>query len=288
MTVVGFVGTGRMGLPMCQNLLRQHVTLMVFNRTAARAEPLVSAGATIARSVAHLAAECEVVFTCLDTVDGTAEVYLGAHGIVPNAKPGTLLVDHATITPDLVWRIDAAARARDLSFLDAPVSGGPEGAQKGTLAIMAGGSMAAFERALPLLQSYGAFVRRMGDAGSGTHTKLVNQLLTFAHGMAAAEAIAMAQRTGVELEALGELLAASFGHSRMLDRTLTRVREGNYDAGAALTLFEKDLGIVAGVGEANALSLPVTQGLRERLREAMAQGLAHRDIAALRLMYPGA
>lgn len=283
---IGFIGTGRMGLPMCERLLAAGHALVVHTRTRARAEPLLAAGASWSDDAAGVAATAQVVITCLDTVEATEALYLGDRGLVAMAVSGALLVDHATITPELARRIGAAAATRGVAFVDAPVSGGPEGARKGTLAIMMGGEPAAVSRATDVLHAYAGTMARLGDVGSGTHAKLVNQLLTFVHGAAAAEAIALAERCGLDLEALGTLLRQSFGHSRMLDRTLERVRAGQWEAGAALSLYHKDLGIVEGVARDAGLEVPVTASLHEVLREALARGLGDRDIAALRLMYP--
>jgi 3-hydroxyisobutyrate dehydrogenase-like beta-hydroxyacid dehydrogenase len=272
---------------MCRNLLVAGFPLTVYNRTAQRAEPLLALGAVAANSISELAAASDVVIACLDTVAASEAVFLAAEGVVAQARPGTLLIDHSTIAPDLAVRIAQGASARGLDFLDAPVSGGPEGAEQRTLAIMVGGDEGAFARAVPVLEAYGRTVRRMGSAGSGTYAKLVNQLLTFVHGAAAAEAIALAERTGLNLGELAEVLRASFGHSRMLDRTLARVESGNYAAGAALRLYAKDLGLVNDIGEATQVPLPVADAARTLLDAAIREGFGERDIAALRLRYPG-
>ena len=285
---VGFVGLGAMGIPMALNILRNGYPLVVHTRTAARAAPVVEAGASMVDAPAAVALRADIILTCLNTVDAVEQVQLAADGLVASARPGALLVDHSTITPGLATRIGAAAAERGVSFLDAPVSGGPEGAARGTLAIMAGGSAEDFERALPVLRSYGATIERMGDVGSGTLAKLVNQVLTFVHGAVAAEAIALAQEVGLDMGPLAEVLRAGFGQSRMLDRTLARVAARDYMAGAALTLYEKDLGIVQGVGDAHAFPLPVTGAARTILRDALHAGLGGKDIAALRLRYPDA
>jgi 3-hydroxyisobutyrate dehydrogenase len=275
-----------MGLPMCGRLLDAGYRLVVHNRTPQKAAPLAARGAIVADSPASLAARCDVVIACLDTVGASEIVFLGARGVVANAREGALLIDHGTIMPDLAIRVARAAGDRGLAYLDAPVSGGPEGAANGTLAIMAGGSAAAFERALPVLHAYGGAVSHLGPTPNGTHAKLVNQLLTFVHGAAAAEAIALAQRSGLDLTALADVLRSSFGHSRMLDRTLARVQSGDYKAGAALSLYDKDLAIVVKTGEEFGLTLPVTDAARVILADALGAGLAARDIAALRLRYP--
>ena len=284
---VGFIGLGRMGAPMCRNLLAKGYPLIVFNRTPSKAAPFAEAGATVASTIPELARSADVVMTCLDTTLASEVTWLYAEGVVACARPGTLLIDHGTIPPSLARRVEAAACEHGQSFLDAPVSGGPEGAARGTLAIMMGGAIDAVARARPILESYGSALVHMGSSGAGTHAKLVNQLLTSIHGMAAAEALALADRAGLELDALGKLLQASFGHSRMFDRTLARVRTGDYGAGAALRLFEKDLGIIAEAGKELGIELPLVAVARSWVQLAQEQGLGDRDIAALRLLYPG-
>jgi 3-hydroxyisobutyrate dehydrogenase-like beta-hydroxyacid dehydrogenase len=283
---VGFIGLGLMGAPMCRNLLASGFSIIVHNRSPQKAEALGAAGARVADSPGDVARSCDIVMACLDTHAASESVFLGEAGVVAHARPGTLLIDHSTIAPELAQRVARVARERALDFLDAPVSGGPEGATNGTLAIMVGGRAASFERALPVMRSYGRVIRLMGDVGSGTNAKLVNQLLTFVHGAVAAEAIALAQRTGLDLDALMEVLRASFGQSRMLDRTVARVQRAEYDAGAMLAHYDKDLTSVASVGSSYDIALPMTAAARATLASAIAQGLGARDLAALRLQYP--
>ena len=283
--IVGMVGTGRMGAPMVRRLLGAGHRVLVFNRTAVRAEPLARAGAHVAASIAELAAAADVVITCLDTVAASETVYLAEDGLLAHARMRALLVEHGTITPALARRVAEGAAQRGVDYVDAPVSGGPEGVEQGTLAIMIGGSAAGFARARAVASCYGRTLVHMGAVGTGTQAKLVNQLLTFVHGAAAAEAIALAQRVGLDLGALAEVLRAGFGQSRMLDRTLARVEAGEYAAGAALQLYEKDLGITAALGREVDLALPVTAAARAILDRAVDDGLGDRDIAALHLQY---
>jgi 3-hydroxyisobutyrate dehydrogenase-like beta-hydroxyacid dehydrogenase len=286
LVTVGFVGVGRMGGPICHNVLRANHSLVVHTRSASKAEPLLAAGAAWAGDLGELVERADVVLTCLDTLQASEQVYLGSGGLLASGGRSRLFVEHSTISDALAQRIGGTASALGVEFLDAPLSGGPEGAQKGTLAIMVGGAKSAFERVLPVLRAYGETVVHFGAVGSGTRAKLVNQLLTFVHAAAAAEAIALAQRTGLNLQSVAELLRASFGHSRMLDRTLERVQSGHYAAGAALSLFEKDLGIVRELGDAYQLRMPVAAAASGILSEALAAGFVDRDIAALRLLYP--
>jgi 3-hydroxyisobutyrate dehydrogenase-like beta-hydroxyacid dehydrogenase len=282
---VGFVGIGRMGLPMSRNLLAAGFPLVAYNRTPSRAEPLVADGARLATSVGELAAAVDIVVVCLDRVEASEEIFLGPGGVLARARPGTLAIDHGTIGPDTARAIAGRLAARNIGFLDAPVSGGPEGAAKATLAIMAGGRAADFERALPLFRACGSAIGRMGEVGAGSLAKLVNQLLTFVHAAVAAEAIGLAERTGLDLSELSRLLGAGFAQSRMLERTLGRVLAGDFEAGAPLRLYAKDMGLLDELGRATGASLPLFRTADELLDRARAAGLAERDVAALVLLF---
>lgn len=284
-TSIGMVGLGRMGDPVCRRLLAAGYDVRVFSRTMARAQPLLDAGARAAASIAELAGSADSVLTCLDTVEACEEVALSPRGIVSHARPGTLLVELSTISPALATRVENAAAARGLDYADAPVSGGPEGARNGTLAIMVGGSDAAFARAEPILRSFGRTVVHMGSAGRGTETKLVNQLLTFVHGAVAAEAIALAEHAGLDLEKLATVLGAGFGQSRMLERTLARVASDDYEAGAALQLYRKDVTLLQELSATLGLQLAIGTPAQSILEHAIDEGFGARDIAALRLRY---
>ncbi len=282
---VGFVGLGRMGLPMSRKLLEAGYPLTVYNRTAAKADALAAAGARVATRVGDLASEADIVCTCLDTTAASAKIFLGPDGVLTHGRPGTIAIDHGTIGPDLARRIAGSLGERGIEFLDAPVSGGPEGASQGTLTIMVGGAADTFDRALPMMRAYGRTIARMGAAGAGSLTKLVNQLLTFVHGAVAAESLALAERVGLDLAALGEVLAASFGQSRMLERTLGRVRTGDFEAGAALRLYSKDLGLVEQAATEAGARVPMLAAAEAVLNQALERGLSERDVAALVLMF---
>ncbi len=279
--VVGFIGLGRMGLPMARNILTAGFPLIVYNRTHAKAEPLREAGATVARSVASLVARADVICTCLDQVETSREIFIGTDGVGAVGRPGTVAIDFSTIGPAMAREIATALALRDIGFLDAPVSGGPEGAEQGTLTIMAGGTTETFQRAYPVLRACGKTVVRMGESGAGSLTKLVNQLLTFVHGAVAAEALAFAERSGLDLAAVGEVMKVSFGQSKMLERTLGRVLAGNFEAGAPLRLYAKDLGLIDAVGKETGAQLPMTVAAEALLAQSAWRGWSDRDIAGL-------
>jgi 3-hydroxyisobutyrate dehydrogenase len=270
-----------MGGPMSRRLLEAGHRLVVYNRTSSKAVPLAAAGATVAASLSELVARSTVICACLDRLEASEEVWLGPGGVRSGASAGSIAIDHGTIGPALARRIGIGLGERGIEFLDAPVSGGPEGAGQGTLTIMAGGSAEAFETALPVLRAYGRTIVRMGPIGAGSLTKLVNQLLTFVHGAAAAEAIGLAERLGLDLRSLGDVLQASFGQSRMLARTLGRVLERDFEAGAPLRLYGKDLRLVHELGHSANAALPMIGAASRVLEQAQAAGLSDQDIAAL-------
>lgn len=285
---VGFIGLGLMGTPMSLALRRAGFPLIVYNRTAARCQPLVDAGAEIADSPADVARRTDVVFACLGSVAATEEVFLGPAGVVADARPGQIVVDHGTIGPSTARRIAAAAAARGAAFLDAPVSGGPAGAAEGALTIMVGGDRTAFATIEPVLRAMGRHVRHVGDVGAGCTVKLVNQALTAIHAASAAEAMVLGVKAGADPAVLLELLATSFGQSRMLDRSGPRFLARDFSAATQLQMLWKDLGLVRALGDAHAMELPLTAAAADLCRQALEAGLAEADIAALVVPIEGA
>lgn len=278
---VGLIGLGRMGQPMARNLLRAGYPLVVQSRSRGPIDALVAEGALAAERPAHVARRADIVLTALPTEAACRDVFLGADGLVAHATPGTLLIDISTVSPDVSREVYAAAAARGVSFLDAPVSGGPEGAAAGTLTIMAGGDAAAFQRALPLLQVLGSNVRHVGPSGAGSVVKLVNQVMTALNGVAVAEALAFGNRFAVDPAVLGEVIGSSFGDSRMFRRLLPMIAARDFSGGAAIELYVKDIGIVAELGHAAGLHLPLTDAALAALLEARAAGMGANDISAM-------
>jgi 3-hydroxyisobutyrate dehydrogenase-like beta-hydroxyacid dehydrogenase len=277
---VGFIGLGLMGLPMCRNLLLAGYELTVWNRTAEKARDL--AGARVAHTPADVTDASDIILSCLGTVAASDDCFASAFS---RARTGQIFVDLGTVGPDAARRLGEAAAQRGASFLDAPVSGGPEGAEAASLTIMVGGDAAAFHRAEPVLRAIGKHVHRMGDVGAGSVTKLVNQLLCFVHAQCAAEAITFGERAGVNAEALLEVMRTSFGQSRMLERSVLRFLDGNYVAGAPLRLYDKDLALVHDVATRCGMTLPLGEVATAAVRQATERGLAEQDIAALFKLY---
>ena len=277
-----------MGMPMSRRLLEGGFHTTVHNRSRPKVDEIVTMGGVGASSAAEVAGASDVVLTCLPDVPTVEEVFLGPDGIVPVARPGQVLVDHSTVGPSTSRRIAEAAKAKGASFLDAPISGGVERAADGTLTIMAGGTAEAFEVALPVFQAYGQNVRRVGDTGSGSVFKLINQLLVGVHSVAAAEAMLLAGRAGVDLEALQEVLGTSWGASFMLSRNGPVIARRDFeDSRAPIRLFAKDLGLVQEYAGDLDASSPLGERTLQLVEKAIADGLGELDVSSLVLLLEG-
>ena len=277
----GFIGLGNMGGPMACNLLAKGADLTVYNRTPSKSGELVARGAKDAASPADLTRRVDVVLSCLRDVETSRRVFLGPDGVIDNALPGVVLVDHATVDPGTSLDCAQAAADRGASFLDAPISGGHTGAADGTLAIMVGGETAAFDKVRPYFEMMGSNVRLMGASGAGTATKLINQLLVASHSVAAAEAFVLAERAGIDIAALAEMLMVSWGGSTLLARNapITRAREFEVSA-SPLRNLTKDLRIIFDMTESLGLTLPVGEAAADVMRETEEAGYGGGDIAA--------
>lgn len=280
---VGFIGLGNMGQGMAENILRAGFGLYVFTSTRSKTEAMAARGAVGADSAAHLTREADVVLACLPDVATVTEVFLGE--VIPAARPGQILADHSTVDPFTSRKLYEAARQRGALFLDAPISGGPEGARAGTLTIMVGGDEQVFEKALPVFRAMGKTIMHMGPAGSGSVTKLVNQLLVGVHILSSCEALLLGTRAGVNPERLAEMLKSSWGYSRMLDRNAPYVLNRQFGPSAApLRNMVKDMAIVTQL--AKELDIPLPAGIAAERVYALArqQGMAQEDITALYLL----
>jgi 3-hydroxyisobutyrate dehydrogenase len=241
---LGFIGLGIMGRGMARNLLKAGFPVYVWNRTAARMDELAADGAQTAASPAALAAQCDVVFICVSDTPDVEAVVLGEGGVIHGARSGTLIVDMSTISPRATRSIAAQLAERGVGFLDAPVSGGSEGATRGTLSIMVGGDEAHFQRALPYLQAMGKTITHMGPVGSGQLTKLVNQILVVINMLAVSEALVFAQAGGLDLEKTIQAVASGAAGSWMLSNRGTQAIVRDFRPGFTIDLQQKDLRLV--------------------------------------------
>ncbi len=241
---VGFVGLGIMGRGMCHNLLDAGFDLTVFNRTPERAEEVVAAGATRADSPAAVAAASDITITCVSDTPDVESVVLGDDGVAHGVSAGDLVVDCSTISPDTTRTIAAALSDHDVAMLDAPISGGSEGAANGTLSIMVGGPDDAFERARPVLEAMGSSITHVGGHGDGQAVKLVNQVLVVHAMLGVSEALLLAAAEGLDLERTLAAVTGGAAGSWMLANRGPQVVERDWSPGFTIDLQQKDLRLV--------------------------------------------
>ena len=275
----GFIGLGAMGQPMARHLHARGLLVAVGNRTRAKAEALAAElGANAPPTPAALAAQCDVIALC---VTADADVLTTVHALLPGLQSGAIVIDHSTVAPETARQAAALLAAAGASFLDAPVSGGVEGARNGKLSVMVGGEAAALERARPVLEAYAARITRMGVVGSGQATKAVNQVLVAGIAQAVCEGLALGEALGLAPEQLLPTLAAGAAGNWFLDKRGATMLRGEYDVGFKLGLLHKDLTIVRGIAERAGIDRSVIEKSLADYAELMARGHADDDISAL-------
>ena len=276
---IGFIGLGRMGLPMAYNLLKAGLDLTVHNRSRPKVQDIAAAGATAAISSAEVTRQCDIVLACLPDIATSEEVFLGPDGVMANARPGQIIVDHSTVGIDTSKACAGAAEAKGAMFLDAPISGGTERAENATLVIMAGGLKEAFDAALPAFDAMGGTVRHTGPTGTGTTVKLVNQLLVGVHTLAAAEAMLMGTKSGADPALVYELVSSGWGQSFMLDRNSSVMLDQTYeDARAPVRTILKDLGLIQELARSIDTPTPAGDVAYKLFAQAAEAGLGDLDM----------
>jgi len=278
---VGFIGLGAMGRHMAGHLLRGGHTLGVYARRADSAAELVKAGATFYASPAVLAAACDVVFTIVTASSDFEAVALGPDGLIHGARRGSVVVDMETISPAVARSVAQALEARGIDMLDAPVSGGPMGAEQASLSIMVGGKPAVFERVKPLFACMGKTITRVGDSGAGQVTKACNQLALLVTAQGVAEALNLAQRLGVDPVQVRDVMMGGIAASRVMEVFGKRMVEHDFDNGIDTRLYHKDLGIVLELAHQAQLASPGAAIVMQQINALMGQGKGRNDLAAL-------
>jgi len=280
---IGWIGTGIMGASMCGHLMTAGHRATVFTRTRSRAEPLLARGAAWADTPRAVAAAADVVFTMVGYPADVREVVLGADGVLAGLASGAVLVDMSTSEPALAREIEAAARARGIASLDAPVSGGDIGAREARLSIMVGGDGAAFERVRPLFERMGKTVVHQGPAGSGQHTKMVNQILIATGMIGVCEALVYARKSGLDVPTVLASVSGGAAGSWSLTNYVPRIERGDLEPGFMIEHFVKDMGIALAESRRMGLTLPGLE-LAERLYAGLVRaGHGRKGIQALLL-----
>ena len=279
---VGFIGLGIMGGPMAGNLLRAGYPLVVHNRTRAKEQELVSAGAAAADSPREVASQCDVLITMLPDSPDVEEVYLDSdRGVIAGAKAGQLLIDMSSIAPAVARAVCDAAREAGAEALDAPVSGGDVGAREGTLSIMVGGSDDGFKRAQPLLDVLGETVIHLGPPGAGQTAKACNQILVAVTIEAVSEALVLASKAGVDPDRLIEVLSGGLAGNRVMEVRRRNFLQHDFTPGFKLSLHHKDLGIALRTARELGVYVPTTAIVDQMLAALEAAGDGGLDHSAL-------
>ncbi len=278
---IGFVGAGNMGRPMIDHLQRAGHRLTVFARRPEVIDALRAQGVAVVATPAQAAAAAEFVFVNVTNTADVEAVLFGSEGIVDGARPGTVVIDHSTISPVATRGFAQRLAERGIEHLDAPVSGGVAGAQAATLAIMVGGKVEVLERARPLLAVLGKSIVHVGDHGAGQVTKLCNQIVQVVNIEGIAEAMLLARAQGVALDRVLSALQAGFAGSKMLDLMGPKMVARDFAAGIEARLHDKDFGLAAEEAEALHLTLPAVRAVREQLRSLVAAGMGYDDTSSL-------
>jgi 3-hydroxyisobutyrate dehydrogenase len=278
---IGFIGLGIMGQGMANNILKAGFPLIVWNRTASRMEPLIKAGASPGSSPADVATKSDITIICVSDTPDVEEVILGQDGVVHGALSGSLVIDCSTISPQSTREIAARLAENGVKMLDAPISGGSEGAVNGTLSIMVGGEKAQFQRALPVFQAMGKTITHVGENGAGQTVKLVNQILVVVTMLAVSEGLLFAQAGGLDLDKTMAAVTGGAAGSWMLANRGPQVIERDWRPGFTIDLQQKDLRLVLEAADQLGVPLIGTSTVFQLYRALQQRGLGEEGNHAL-------
>lgn len=282
---IGFIGLGIMGKPMSKNLLKAGYQLVVFDINENSVAELVAAGAQRGESIKDVASRSEVIITMLPNSPHVKEVILGENGLIGAAKQRTLVIDMSSIAPLVSREVGEALAAKEIRFLDAPVSGGEPKAIEGTLSIMVGGNEADFEESLPILKCMGASAVRCGDVGAGNVTKLANQIIVAINIAAMSEALVLATKSGVDPESVYKAIRGGLAGSTVLDAKAPLIMDRKFDPGFRIDLHIKDMNNILETGHEVGVPLPLSAAVMEMMQALKVDGHGNKDHGSLVLFY---
>ena len=284
---VGVIGLGVMGSRMATNLIKSGYQTIVFNRSPQRARDLEGIGAVIASSPEDVAMRCRTVILSLPTTEAVREVVLGKQGLVTALSKGSAVIDTSTTDPDLPLELSQELLKRGCYFLDAPVSGGPQGAQEGTLTVMVGGDSGALRQSVPILQAIGKSVVHVGPSGFGQKMKLFNQALVAVYFGAVSEAYVWARRMELDPDEILEVVSKSWGDSPVFRHFISVVVSRDYSDGAAVRLYLKDIALVLKDAERRGCPMSLLQGTAKLFARASEEGHGNDDSSILSQVLSG-
>lgn len=279
---VGFIGIGAMGKPMAANLLQAGFDLTVYDVSGDAVEQMAKAGAKPGATPKEVALASEVVITMLPNFHTVSGVLQGASGVLAGARQGMTLIDMSSVSPTQTRQLVPLAEERGMVYLDAPVSGGVAGAEKGALTIMVGGPAAAVEKMMPVFQAMGKKIYHVGSVGSGDAMKIINNLLLGVHTAALAEALVLGVKAGLDPRMMREIIGASSGNSYALEAKMPNfILKGNFEPGFAMDLQYKDLELATQTGKDLGMPLYMGNLAQQIFEQARAAGLGKKDISAV-------
>ncbi|KAA8884361.1 2-hydroxy-3-oxopropionate reductase [Nocardia colli] len=281
MTTIAFIGLGIMGSPMAVHLAKAGHTVTAYNRTVAKAAPLVDAGGRAATSIADAVHRAEVICVMVPDSPDVKAVLAGEKGVFDSAEPGALIIDFSSIRLDVTVELAKQAVARGFRMLDAPVSGGEKGAVDAALSIMVGGDAADFEAAQPIFDAVGKTVVHVGPSGSGQTVKAANQLIVAANMQALAEAVIFLEAYGVDTEAALRVLGGGLAGSKVLDQKQGNMLSRSFKPGFRIDLHHKDMGIVTAAAREAGVVVPIGSLVEQLMASARAIGDGGLDHSAL-------
>jgi len=278
---VGFIGLGIMGMPMARNLIKAGFEVVVYNRTTSKADQMVSEGAKKADSPKEVARETPVVIAIVSDTPDVESVILGENGIIEGIKPDSVVIDMSTISPQATQKIAARLKEKEAHMLDAPVSGGDQGAISGALSIMVGGDAQIFKRCQPILEAMGKNIIHVGSNGMGQTVKLMNQILVAGTLNAVVEALIFAQNSGVDLEKAIDAVKGGAAASWQLSNLAPRIIKRDFQPGFMVDLIQKDLRLVMEATEVVKTPLPVTSFIHQMYYSLQSAGEGRSGTQAL-------
>lgn len=282
---VGFIGIGNMGGPMCRNIIKGGHDVTVFDLNAAAVKTCTDLGAKAAGSPKEVASQVDVVMTSLPMPKDVEAVALGPNGIIESIRQGTVYIDLSTNSPTMIRKIATVLAPKGVTMLDAPVSGGAIGAEKKTIAIMVGGDKAAYDRCMPIFESFGQNISHLGDLGSGAIAKIVNNMLAFSNMASAAEGLMLGAAAGIDPEALNEVIRNSSGNSMAYRGVAHKTLNGDWSATFTIDLAYKDLHLALELGDELGIPLPLGAQTHNLMRMARGMGFGGDDATAIMRVY---
>jgi 3-hydroxyisobutyrate dehydrogenase len=278
---VAFIGMGTMGAPMALNLLKAGYPVTVHNRTREKEAAAAAAGAQRAASPVEAARAAEIIITCVSDTPDVERIILGENGVIQGARAGSLVIDMSTISPSVTREIAAALAEKEIHMIDAPVSGGSEGARQGTLSIMVGGAEDDVAAAQGVLKAMGATISHVGPIGSGQLTKAINQIVLAGTYWSVAEGIALGLKAGLDMESVVNAMGGGAAGSWVMANRSGNMIRNEYPLGFKVELHRKDLNIALGVARELGVPLPMTAFVEQVETGLIARGYAEEDISAI-------